>query len=117
MNDPIENLILASQSYSELRLRKIKNRNVTTAPPLKKRQPHADPYGMSKQKEQRTGDTTQFKERHMSHNTTTNFPIGLVHHQFADSSMASGLTKPEFSDRLSFNYVTAPNRSGMIGFS
>lgn len=39
MNDPIENLIFATKSYSELKLRKIKkNRNITTAPPLKTRQ-------------------------------------------------------------------------------
>lgn len=38
MNDPIENLIMASKSYNELRIGKVKkNRNITTAPPLKTR--------------------------------------------------------------------------------
>lgn len=38
MNDPIENLIMASKSYNELRIGKIKkNRQITTAPPLKTR--------------------------------------------------------------------------------
>jgi len=52
MNDPIENLVQSAQSYSELRLRKINNRNVTTAPPLKKRKEYADPYAMMRRREQ-----------------------------------------------------------------
>lgn len=59
MNDPIENLVLNTKSYGDIRpLKKIKNRNVTTAPI--KRQQGQDAYGLRMRVTQRAQVETVF---------------------------------------------------------
>ena len=77
---PIENLVMDTKSYAELKpLKKLKNRNATTAPA--KRQQPQNPYSQQMpygQQFNQPGFSKRIQERHMSHNmTNTTFPIGL----------------------------------------